>query len=416
MQTATKTSRSITPAELTLGAVALFFLSFLMSGNANVLPQLFYQRFYPEQKVLLLAVTLFVSTACSIAGVLASRARRLGRNTMFLALALTTAAVVALLSVSSAAAYMPLIAAVQFAANYLLNLTDHTAVARSGSAHRRFNDVAGNVARLLGMLAAPAFFTGFYQLRGVMYAAVIALGAAAVGGAAVLFSGGPGEHRSQTEPSGSAIPDRADRLVFVYAVSVYSSLYLFAANMIYLLRDLLHMPSAETRGGRSIVIVFVAAVVVNAAAGALRRFVSPPEGRRIPVAALTAPALALALSAGLLTAGVRPGFGLFLGFSALVGGGYGAFLIELREYTSHGAREQGKTMLLTWFNNMANVSALIAFGLMVGLALAGRHSPEHLYIWTLLLIGGLPLLGFASLATAVLSLRRTTVNRNFACT
>ena len=47
-----------------------------------------------------------------------------------------------------------------------------------------------------------------------------------------------------------------------------------------------------------------------------------------------------------------------------------------------------------------NVSALIAFGLMVGLALAGRHSPEHLYIWTLLLIGGLPLLGFASLATA----------------
>ena len=54
MQTATKTSRSITPAALTLGAVALFFLSFLMSGNANVLPQLFYQRFYPEQKVLLL--------------------------------------------------------------------------------------------------------------------------------------------------------------------------------------------------------------------------------------------------------------------------------------------------------------------------------------------------------------------------
>ena len=53
---------------------------------------------------------------------------------MFLALALTTAAVVALLSVSSAAAYMPLIAAVQFAANYLLNLTDHTAVARSGGA------------------------------------------------------------------------------------------------------------------------------------------------------------------------------------------------------------------------------------------------------------------------------------------
>jgi len=154
------------------------------------------------------------------------------------------------------------------------------------------------------------------------------------------------------------------------------------------LSDLLQMSQPELRGGRAIVAVFVAAAVVNATLGVLRR----PSGkaRSVGVVALGAPSLVLMLSAGGLVAGIKPSFSLFLVCSAMVGGSYGLFLLELRGYVSRGVREDGKTLLLTRFNNMANVSAFVAFGLMIALAVAKSLAPGMLYIWTLMLIGGLP--------------------------
>jgi hypothetical protein len=387
---------------LSLGAASLFFLSFLMSGNANVLPQLFYQHFYPERKVLLLAVTLFVSTLSSMAGVAASRRARIGRGGTLLALAATIAAAVWLLSVREALIYILLISAIQFADNYLLNRIDHAAVARSGAAKRSFNDVIGNVARLLGMLAAPAFFTAFYGNSLLLLIAVAVLGGVACGGATVLLRSAGGESATTDGPASGPL-DRADRLLFGYAVSIYVALYLFAANMIYLIRDLLQMPGAELRGGRVIVEVFVAAALVNGTVGALRR--PSGGGRAVRLTPLGAPMLALLLSGGLLAAGVRPSFPVFQLFGILVGGTYGLFLLELRGYASRGAREEGKKLLLTWFNNMANVSAVLAFGLMVALAVGRAHAPGALYIWTLALIAVIPAAGSALLLGASRAVR-----------
>ncbi len=58
---------------LALGAFALFFLSFLMSGNGNALPQVFFQHYYPEQKTLLLSIALLSSTIAAVTGILLSR-------------------------------------------------------------------------------------------------------------------------------------------------------------------------------------------------------------------------------------------------------------------------------------------------------------------------------------------------------
>ena len=58
--------------------------------------------------------------------------------------------------------------------------------------------------------------------------------------------------------------------------------------MIYLLRDLLRITDAETRGGRSIVTVFVAAVAINAVIGFLRRSPNAHAARKLPAVGLTA--------------------------------------------------------------------------------------------------------------------------------
>ena len=58
-------------------AAAMWVLSFVMSSNGNVLPQLYFQRNAPGQKLAWLAGSLLCATVASLAGVLASRGRSL---------------------------------------------------------------------------------------------------------------------------------------------------------------------------------------------------------------------------------------------------------------------------------------------------------------------------------------------------
>jgi len=189
------------------------------------------------------------------------------------------------------------------------------------------------------------------------------------------------------------LPNRADWLMFGYAIAVYAALYLFAANMIYLLRDLFHIPGAETGGGAAIVTVFVSALGSNGAMAAARQS-SPATGALcLKAATLALPAVALIIAAGLVLAGIKASYPICLAAAVVIGAGYGVFLWEVRDYASRAAR-QGKTALLSWFNNMANISSLLAFGLMLMLA-SGRSGTYYIgLMWAIigLLTAGLILL------------------------
>ncbi|MGZ5006844.1 MAG: MFS transporter [Methylobacter sp.] len=393
-------STPVSKATLAWSAFALFFLSFLMSGNGNALPQVFFQRGYPEQKTLLLSIALLSSTIAAITGILVSRRIRPRRTVVALAIAVTAALAEALLSANSAVHFIVCLALVQFADNFLLNQIDHAAVDRAGEL-RGFNDGAGNSARLLGMLCAPAFFTGFADNATLEKTVVAVLGAAAMIGCLRLFRLSPlSETHTQTDKKLS-VPDPVDRLVFGYAITVYTALYLFAANMIYLLKDLFHIPGAETRGGTAIVTVFVSALAANAAVAAARRSTHKTGGRNLRTAALALPAIALITAAGAILAGIQVGYSLCLAATVTIGACYGVFLWEIRDYSSRAAK-QGKTVLLSWFNNMANISSLFAFGLMLALASA---QPDAYYHWLILAIATAPATGLILLFCAALARR-----------
>jgi hypothetical protein len=385
---------------LALSAFALFFLSFLMSGNGNALPQVFFQRYYPEQKALLLSITLLLSNVAAITGIWLSRrvhARRWLAAFMMLA---TSATAEALISSVTAIHFIACLVLIQFADNFLLNQIDHAAVARSGGL-RGFNDGISNAARLLGMLSAPAFFTLFSD-RPIVEGIVIAgLGAVAMAGCVLLFQGQSLAAKEKHAFEQLAVPDSSDWLVFAYATAVYSAMYLFAANTIYLLKDVFHIPAAETQGGSTIVTVFLSALIVNAAVAAVGR--SSLGGIR-PFA-LALPALALILASGLILAGIKPDFGLCLAAAAVIGGCYGVFLWQIRDYSSHAAK-QGKTSLLSWFNNIGNISALFAFMLMSVLASSRVLEPGAYYDWLIRAILTLPCAGLILLFSAAVGARR----------
>lgn len=363
-----------------LNTGALFVLSFLMSANGTVLPQLFFQRHHPEQKVLLLAVCLLSATLLAIGGVLASRRGGLHRGPALAALGATLAAEGALFLVTSAWAYVALNAAAQLGVNFLMNHLDQAALSRAGLRGRRLADAASNAVRLVGMLAAPAFFTAFHERVPVVLAVLAAGLLLAVVSAASALDRPSATRAARAVARFTGPLPRADRLFFAYVVALYVALTLFAANVIYLLRDVVRLASPERRGGTTIVVVFAAALVSGALDARLR---GPHRGVRLW--ALAAPVPPLALSAAALLAGVEAGFAAVIAAAILIGAPYGVFLAELRDRSSRG----GDPRLLTLYNNVANLSALAAFAIMTALVATAGRAPAHPRL--LALIGGLPI-------------------------
>ena len=275
---------------LTLFALTFFELTLLQSALGTVLPQLFFQRAYPDRKVFLLAICLLTGTVASILGVAASNAVHGRGRWAVLGLGLTSASFLALFHVQDLVPYIALTAVVRFGLNYLINRFDHASVVRAGAAGRDFNDRLANIARLLGHLSAPLFFATFYDAERVIVVVVGCATIAALVSATRLLAGIPAatdETPKEAAPGSRAVPlSLRDRLYFGYAMTVQASMYLFAANLIYLARDVLHIPSPERAGSSLIVIVFFSSLVVIAGAPVARRLLRiarPGEIHRIQI-------------------------------------------------------------------------------------------------------------------------------------
>lgn len=390
----------------------MFFLSFVMSGNGNAVPQLFFQRFYPEQKTVLLSASLLASTLAATAAVVLSSRHRLSQRALITAMLATVMGALALYLTRNGPVFIAIIVLVQFAVNYLTNQLDHASIARAG-ALRRVNDAAGILARLCGMLGAPAFFTALYDSKTVSLVSVAAIGLLASAGAAKLLM--MPAVREAADPASSKYdqpPDRTDSFLFAFAISIYVSLYLFGANIIYLLRDLLSIPHSETRGGVAIVAMFASALLANGLVAILRRKLAERAGCMIRMVPLAVPAVMLFVFGGSIALGFRPGFLIFLAGACALGIAYGAFLWEVRDYASQAAQNDGKSVLVSWFNNMANVSSLIAFAIMLAIAATKTGAHVVYYVWLMCAIACVPLGGVLFLVMASRLLKKASTVRS----
>jgi hypothetical protein len=378
---------------LLFGAFAIFFLAFVMSGNANAIPQMFFQRFYPHQKNLLLSISLLLATVAGTLAVILSKRFRLSTSQLLTAMLTTVIVTLLLYSTGRVPLFIGAIVVIQFAVFYLTNLLDYASVARAGTL-RGFNDAAGVIARLFGTLSAPAFFPSFYDNKVIALSCSGFLGVLAIIGAARLLRMPVLLDRAEAAgDNAEKSPDRTDQLFFSFAVSIYISLTLFGANMFYLLRDRLHIAHAETRGGMAIAAMFVCAIVFNSLVALLHRRRAESRNRLIRMGPLALPAVMLCIFGMVIGVGLPITYELFLTGACLLGAAYGVFVWEVRDYTSRGAQHEGKSTLVTWFNNIGNVSALIAFGLMLAFAAHRAAAAAGYYLKITSAISCAPILG-----------------------
>ncbi len=351
-------------------ASAMLLLSFVMSANGNVLPQLYFQRHAPSQKLSWLAASLLCATIGSIAGVLSSRARSSHGSSALAAVIVGLIAEVAMLRAPAPSAFVALAVVAQFSVNYALNAIDHSAVRASGE-HRSRHDRASTAARLLGMLSAPVIVPSLIDRGQALTIGLVAAAVVAVPCAAAVLAAGAAA-RSAThddaEQRGEGL-SRDDRRILGFSVAVYVSLYLVAANLIYLLRDVARIADAERRGGATLTVVFFGALLGAALRPKLRAtHKQPPD-----VAHLLAPLPWLVIVPAALSSGWAVPFAALATGGLALGATYGVFLAALREYVSRGASQRAP--LLSAFNNLANTSSLVAFALLaLAAALSGGRT------------------------------------------
>lgn len=378
----------------------ILVMSFLLSGLTNVVPQLILLRLVPAQKALWLPIALLGATLAALLGTMlgGSRWERASHAWLLLPLFGTALACGALFVTRDAGAFVAFNAGVAFCANLLVTRFDHQAAGIAGERARAYNDRLGTAGRLLGMLLAPWFFA--HQLDNATGVVIACIFSCVLAIAAWVAGDTPktGEAATQTsEASRRTGLAPSEWLFLAQAMTVYAALYVFAANLAYFLNDALHLPLATPRAGTLIVFVFVSALGVVAVAPLVARLRIP--GRRsddaggrgmspltlLPILPLVG--ACYAYEHRLIT--TFPGM---VGIAVALGLSYGCFLLCLRDHVSR-ATQQGNTAMITLYNNLANLSALFAFGALLALARWIPGSSTAYYVSWMRLLAALALAG-----------------------
>jgi len=383
-----------TTASIVVRNLTLLVLSFMMSAVVNIVPQLFFARVVPDSKAWWLSVCLLAGTVMSWAGVRLSKpslwwSRRASpaAHTAVVAggLLLTGVAFGASFLVSGIVMFIALNLAIRFGANYAMNHLDRVSVEVAGVAKRGLNDQVSTGYRLLGMLLAPVWFGFLFDAKVATTVLVVVLTLVLVGAALPLTTkqvpppvGPKPTHRSGTL-------DPVDRYVLIYANLVFAALYVFAANVVYILADYLQTPDPEAWAGILILTVFAAAVLAVFCRPMLFGAVFPNAGPSplIPRLRLLIPGLLIVGAVVVYLNKLSTGFVGILTAGTVVGLGYGSFQLDIREYLTRAREDRGKTGFVTHYNNLANTSALLAFGIMLVLSTLTERMDMDMNRWAL---------------------------------
>lgn len=401
-----------------LAPLPYFFASFVSVSLQSVIPQHHLAGRPPDERALLLSACLLAGAVGSLTGVGASR--RLAavidawppdrwRAVIAAAAAMLVVSFSGTLTLDAAALYVACFFAASAASQFAFDALDRRLVAAAGDGlvtHVR-QAAAG---QLLAFVLGPLWFGG---LAGAVPAHVVAIATGvtlmvllawrlpAPRGGGPIAGAAPGPvryaERGHADPADAA-SDLDDRLFFAFTVLVHAAVFVFVSSVLYVARDFYGRADAARVTGLVLAVSnLVAAATVMIARGA---------GTAAPAAAGWGPgqharATLVLLSCLALVAWAPVASVWWLAACALpTGGCYGLFLVRARAYASRRAADAGRAGFLSRFNNLANVAALLAFGLLFLVALITPRGSGGYVAASLGASGGL-LIG--ALATAALA-------------
>lgn len=367
---------------------AFVYLSFVVSGLTNVVPQRFFDAAAPASKQAWLAATLLLGTVASLVGVRLAQRYGFGRRSLaggVVLVAALTAALLAGFELTALGLFVASQVLARLLANYATQELDRRAVALATGPERTGNDRAAMALRFLGMLLGPVWFGAFGESAWVTLG-VVALALISCRSVLVLAAAAPSAPAATRD---SAPLSTSERLLAAAAMTAYGAYYLLASNVAFILRDLHGYEHPYALAGLLVTTVYGAAVVTSVA--------SAPWARRGVALGfvLLAPATMLLAAACLhSSAAARPG--VALGAAAVLGVAFAFFMLAMRNHVTREV-EAGRPRWLAVFNNLGNTSALVGFSTMTALVALSRSFGVD---YASMLVAGLCGLGVCSLLLA----------------
>jgi hypothetical protein len=351
--------------------LGFLLFAFAASAYVSVVPQLVFARTVPAEKSLWLAATLLIGTVVSMAAV--ELARRLGYGTRpRLGGGIVTSAVLVILfstaHVTHPLTFAALCVALRGLCQYATQENDRRAAALASTAARARNDAISLSLRFAGMLGGPLFVGLHPDFDGLSAGVYLGLSGLALWGTVALAPAPPIVATSGADALVLPLPSR-DRLVIWASRLSFACFTMLTACVLYALRDLHGLADAARRGSTLITAACAAAMIATPFLAVLRSRLGCGQallGMLPAPIGITAAGLLLPSPSAARLAPALLG-------AAVLGVAFAAFQLSFRDYASHQAMEGGRKELLAIFNNLANTSALIAFGVMLALSLVARE-------------------------------------------
>ncbi len=214
-----------------------FYTSFFCSGTQSMVSQLFFEKYYPDNKHELLTFTLFLGAIATLLGLLAGKRLQYVRNRLLpLCVLVGVVAFAVQMYVSSVHVYVLAFMFASFSINVLYNIFDNFINNIVDNHTRPFHVKTLLLYQMLGYILSPLFFSLFMENTVLCVLVVALLGA--VSYLFVLLQYANASDDIFVKPEIVTRPiGRRNRFFLGYVISVFSGVYIFLAVAEYLLSD-----------------------------------------------------------------------------------------------------------------------------------------------------------------------------------
>ena len=393
--------------------IGYFYISFFSAGAVNMIPQLFFNRYYQDEKGFYLSITLILCSLAAVLGIALSD-KLFGKmnKSIFPMLVVFSACFAASLLVKNALSFIILMTAASFACNYLYNYSDNLFLKHIPNDSLDSHIKTILIYQMTGYMVAPIFFSAFINNQIISLCTILAL---ALLSAYFSFPHIKTFIQNIHENTKSDIRENSKLSFREWAFVAYSLNFKMAVMVslsliVYILSDYYKFAGYDLKSGivMSEIIIFSGLSVLLIRTDKMQK-TSEEWHFFNPLLNLLAVGLFMTTII-LLGLRLQNNFIYTLLVAAPAGIGFGLFIKFSRNYASNMDIKSPNPKLLSIFNSMQNISGVIGYGVILLCWFVSKHLNLDYLMLMILGILGMLVMSFIFVILWIISYKKSGSN------
>ncbi|KOY82760.1 hypothetical protein ADM90_05355 [Lysinibacillus macroides] len=387
-----------------------FFISFIGTGLQNVIPQAFFSVTYPDSKELWLSICLVAGSLGSIGAVQISHKHQLFvsdllgvRRTIFTIGGFVTLllALILVLETGNVTWFICSFIWARAISQWLVNGLDQHYVQSTSEAGIKAHANSVTLMQLLGMIAAPVYFSFFADIGWPNILLMLILT-----GFITFEVWKQLQHKQSIVVPTVGVPldqrrhklEYQDWLFLIYVISTATGSLLFSSNAIFIVTDFYHLKHPIVQGGLLLTIMNLTAIISVIINKRTIQIKQSMEYRGVLLYAHKLVILSSVLIVQIFCLWLRPvdAYVFLVGWGIVIGYFYGLFYLFTRLLVTHLAVTENKQWVLSLYNNQSSYSVVLSSVVLLFLSIATHFAGVDMIPYVLAAIAFFIISGFVA--------------------